>query len=135
MGVGHLLDHLREHAPDRLEHCVLLFMEPERGVTATVSEVAALFARRYPQVESLGMLPRSPRLASLADEHDGYISMLDIGPHSSFATAVHRVTDTLCARLGLAPRLPMPRSSVLARLGARLRGDRALAVPQPVVAA
>ncbi len=135
MGVGHLLDHLREHAPDRLEHCALLFMEPERGVTASVSEVAALFARRYPQVGSLGTLPRSPRLASLADEHDSYISMLDIGPHSAFTTAVHRVTDTLCARLGLAPRLPMPRSSLLARLGARLRGDRAFVVPQPVVAA
>jgi cellulose biosynthesis protein BcsQ len=129
MGVGHLLDHFRDHVPDRLEHCALLFMEPERGVTATVPEVAALFSRRYPQVGSLGTLPRSPRLASLADEYDGYISMLDIGPHSRFAAAAHGVTEALCARLGILPRLPQPRSSLLARLGARLRGDGALQPP------
>lgn len=126
MGVGHLLDHLRDHAPDALERCILLFMEPERGVTATVADVTALFARRYPQVGTLGTLPRAPRLASLADEHDGYVSMLDLGPHSSFAGAVHRVVDALCVRLGLAPRLPLPRSSLWARLDARVRGDRPL---------
>jgi hypothetical protein len=134
MGVGHLLDHLRDHAPDSLERCALMFMEPERGVTATVGEVAALFARRYPQVAALGTLPRAPRLASLADEHDGYVSMLDLGPHSAFAAAVHRVGEQLCARLGLTPRLPMPRSSLWDRLGARLRGDRPAALGAPAVA-
>ncbi|MGQ9925613.1 MAG: nucleotide-binding protein [Chloroflexaceae bacterium] len=134
MGVGHLLDHLREHAPERLEQCMLLFMEPERGVTATVKEVAALFARRYPQVNSLGALPRAPRLASLADEHDGYISILDIGPHGPFAAAVHQVVDSLCKRLGLAPTLPMPRSSLWARLNARLRGEGAMAPRSPAIA-
>jgi cellulose biosynthesis protein BcsQ len=129
MGVGHLLEHFRDHVPERLEHCALLFMEPERGVTATVPEVAALLARRYPQVGALGTLPRAPRLASLADEYDGYTSMLDIGPHSPFAAAAHRVADALCARLGLVPRLPMPRSSAWARLNAQLRGDRALIPP------
>lgn len=124
MGVGHLLDHLRDHAPDALERCALLFMEPERGVTATVADVAALFARRYPQVGTLGTLPRAPRLASLADEHDDYISMLDLGPHSVFTGAIHRVVETLCVRLGLSPRLPLPRSSLWARLNARVRGDR-----------
>jgi hypothetical protein len=136
MGVGHLLEHLRDHAPERLEHCALLFMEPERGVTATVSEVAALFGRRYPQVGSLGTLPRAPRLASLADEYDGYVSMLDLGPHSQFAVAAHTVCDALCARLGLLPTLPKPRSSLFARLEARLRGDKALALPErPALAA
>lgn len=126
MGVGHMLEHFRDHVPERLEHCALLFMEPERGVIATVPEVAALFTRRYPQVSCLGTLPRAPRLASLADEHDGYISMLDIGPHSQFASAAHGIIETLCARLGLLPPLPQPRSSLWARLDARLRGDRAL---------
>ena len=134
MGVGHMLDHLREHAPDSLERCVLLFMEPERGVTATVSEVIALFARRYPQVAAIGTLPRAPRLASLADEHDGYVSMLDLGPHSSFASAVHEVGESLCTRLGLTPRLPMPRSSLWARMNARLRGDRPTVVSAPAMA-
>lgn len=134
MGVGHLLDHLRDHAPDSLERCALLFMEPERGVIATVAEVAALFSRRYQQVAALGTLPRAPRLASLADEHDGYISMLDLGPHSQFAAAIHGVGEQLCARLGLKPRLPMPRSSLWARLDARLRGDRHPAGARPAVA-
>lgn len=130
MGVGHLLEHLRDHAPERLEHCALLFMEPERGVMASVPEVAALFGRRYPQVGALGTLPRAPRLASLADEYDGYVSMLDLGPHSQFAAATHKVSDALCARLGLLPKLPMPRSSLFARLNARLRGDRVAHAPE-----
>ncbi|RRR77614.1 MAG: tyrosine-protein kinase family protein [Candidatus Viridilinea halotolerans] len=126
MGVGHLLDHLRDHVPDALERCVLLFMEPERGVVATVPEVTALFARRYSQVGNLGTLPRAPRLASLADEHDGYISMLDLGPHSPFARAVHHVCDSLCTRLGLSPCLPLPQSSFWERMQARWRGERGL---------
>ena len=124
MGVGHMLDHFHEHAPDRLEHCLLLFMEPERGVTTTVSDVAGLFSRRYPQVGALGTLPRAPRLASLADEYDGYISMLDLGPHSAFTHATHQVTEALCARIGLAPSLPMPRISPWRRLVAGFQCDR-----------
>lgn len=125
MGVGHMLDHFREHAPERLEHCALLFMEPERGVTVTVNDVAGLFGRRYPQVSALGVLPRAPKLASLADEHDGYISMIDIGPHSAFTQAVHRITDALCTRVGITPRLPIPRSGPIARALAHMRGERA----------
>lgn len=124
MGVGHLLDHFREHAPDRLDSCLLLFMEPERGVTASVGEVASLLARRYPQVRALGTLPRATRLASMADEHDGYISMLDLGPHSAFAQAAHQISAALCARLGIAPRLPMPRVSPWQRFVADFQGDR-----------
>ncbi|NTV64830.1 MAG: ParA family protein, partial [Oscillochloris sp.] len=124
MGVGHLLDHFLAHAPNRLDNCLLLFMEPERGSTTSVSEVAGLFARRYPQVQALGSLPRSPRLASMADESDRYVSMLDLGPHSGFSQATHRVIDTLCRRIGLTPRLPMPRIHPWQRLIAGFQGDR-----------
>ncbi|NTW01466.1 MAG: P-loop NTPase [Oscillochloris sp.] len=124
MGVGHLLDHFCEHAPDRLDHCMLLFMEPERGVTASVNDVASLFTQRYPQVNTLGTLPRSPRLASMADEYDGYISMLDLGPHSPFSQAAHRMTEILCTRLGVRPKLPMPRMNPWQRLVAGFHGDR-----------
>ena len=134
MGVGHMLDHFRDHAPERLEHCALLYMEPERGVTVSVADVAGLLARRYPLVAALGALPRAPRLASMADEHDGYVSMLDLGPHSPFAQAAHRVVDALCARAGLAPRLPMPRSGLWARAVSRLRGDRPGAPFTPAMA-
>ncbi len=136
MGVGHLLDHFRDHAPEALDRCALLLMQPERGVTTTVTEVQALFERRYPQVGTIGTLPRAPRLASLADEHDGYRSMLDLGPHSLFAVATHRMVENLCLRLGLKPPLPLPRSSLLMRLKARFAGEDVLATahPSPAVA-
>jgi cellulose biosynthesis protein BcsQ len=124
MGVGHMLDHFREHAADRLDHCWLLFVEPERGVIATVRDVEAMLARRYPQVQRLGVIPRTPRLASLADEQENYVSMLEIGPHSRFSRAVHEVADTLCIQLGITPPLPQPRSSIWARLQAQLSGRR-----------
>ncbi len=126
MGVGHMLEHFTELAPDRLDRCRLLFMEPERGVTVTVGMVAELFNRRYPRVNALGVLPREPRLASMADEHDGYISMLDLGPQSRFARATHQVVETLCAHAGLRPRLPMPRTGFWARLSDQMLGQRAL---------
>ncbi|WP_298819241.1 ParA family protein [uncultured Chloroflexus sp.] len=126
MGVGHMLEHFTELIPERLERCKLLFMEPERGVTVTVSMVADLFSRRYPRVGSVGVLPREPRLASLADEHDGYISMLDLGPQSRFARATHQVVESLCAHTGLQPRLPVPQVGWWARLREQLWGQRAL---------
>lgn len=122
-GVGHMLDHFRDHAPDKLDQCMLLFMEPERGVTVSVADVRSLFERRYPQVQTLGTLPRDPRLASRADEHDGYLAMLDIGPHSPFAVATHQVVDTLCTQLRLTPPLPQPKISLWQRLNARFKRD------------
>ncbi|PMP86153.1 MAG: chromosome partitioning protein [Chloroflexus aggregans] len=130
MGVGHMLDHFTELAPDRLERCALLFMEPERGVTVTVSMVADLFARRYPRLSNLGVLPREPRLASLADEHDRYVSMLDLGPYSRFTQAIHRVVEVLCAHAGLQPRLPMPKTGWWGRLSEQMFGQR---IPAPAV--
>ncbi|MEF3273961.1 MAG: P-loop NTPase [Chloroflexus sp.] len=126
MGVGHMLDHFTELVPERLERCKLLFMEPERGVTVTVDMVADLFSRRYPRVGSVGILPREPRLASLADEHDGYISMLDIGPQGRFARATHQVVEALCAYNGLQPRLPVPQIGWWPLLRERLFGQRML---------
>jgi hypothetical protein len=123
MGVGHMLDHFQEHMPERLDACMLLFMQPERGVTASVDEVRDLFVQRYPKVQTLGILPREPRLASMADEHDGYRNMLDLGPHSAFAGAVHRVVDTVCQHIGVNPPLPMPQSGLWANLMGRLRGE------------
>lgn len=136
MGVGHMLDHFRDHAPDKLDHCTLLFMEPERGVTVRVADVRALFTRRYPQVQALGALPRDPRLASRADEHDGYVAMLDLGPHSSFAIASHQVVDALCTRLSLRPQLPLPKVGLFQRLNARFRPDHSSIVSnQPATSA
>ncbi len=124
MGVGHMLDHFREVAPDRLDRCGLFFMEPERGVVTKVSSILPLFAGRYPEVRALGTLPRAPRIASLSDEHDGYISMLDLGPNTVFAQAAHRIVDSLIVQVGLTPTLPMPKLGAWAALKGRLRGER-----------
>jgi len=124
MGVGHLLEHFREVAPEKLDRCALLFMEPERGVITKVNDIVSALAARYPQVRALGTLPRAPRIASMADEHDGYLSMLDIGPNTPFAQAIHRIVDSLCVTVGITPRLPMPKIGAWAALMGRMRGER-----------
>lgn len=128
MGVGHLLDHFHEVAPDRLDRTALLFLEPERGVVTRVEQIMPLFARRYPEARVLGTLPRAPRLASLADEDPGYHALLDLGPQTVFAQVTHRIVDTLITQRGLTPRVPMPTMSRWAALIGRLRGER-IAVP------
>ena len=120
MGVGHLLDHFRQFDAQRLDHCALLFLEPERGVTVTVKDVVPLFGSRYPEVTALGTLPRAPRLASLADEDETYISMLDLGPTTVFAQATHRIVDSLIQQIGLTPTLPMPGIGIWAALRGRI---------------
>lgn len=120
LGVAHLLDHFHEHVRERLDACMLLFMEPERGVITRVKDIVPMFARRYPQVGVLGTLPRAPRLASMADEHDGYRSLLDLGAQTLFAQATHRIVANLCIQLGITPRLPLPKIGWWAGLKGRL---------------
>jgi cellulose biosynthesis protein BcsQ len=124
MGVAHMLEHFRDHTPDRLDACMLLFMEPEHGVVTRIGDILPLFGARYPEVKALGTLPRAPRLASMADEHDGYISMLDLGPSTPFAQTAHRIVASLCVQIGVSPRVPMPRLSRWAAFKGRLRGER-----------
>jgi cellulose biosynthesis protein BcsQ len=124
MGVGHMLDHFREAAPDRLDRCALLFVEPEKGVTVKVKDVLQIFGGRYPEVRALGTVPRAPRLASLSDEHDGYLSMYDLGPNTTFVQAAHRIVDSLAAHVGVMPRLPMPKIGAWAAFKGRMRGEK-----------
>ncbi len=62
MGVGHMLEHFRDAAPERLNRSALLFMEPEKGVVTSIKTIIPLFGTRYPDVRALGTLPRAPRL-------------------------------------------------------------------------
>jgi cellulose biosynthesis protein BcsQ len=124
MGVGHMLEHFRETCPNRLDHCALIFVEPERGVTVKVQTILPIFGSRYPEVRALGTVPRAPRLASLSDEHDGYISLYDLGPHTTFIQAAHRIVGSLTQQIGVTPRLPMPKIGAWAALRGRLRGER-----------
>jgi cellulose biosynthesis protein BcsQ len=124
MGVGHMLDHFREVAPDRLDRCSLFFMEPERGVITKVSNIIPLFGKRYPEVKALGTLPRAPRLASLSDEHDGYISMFDLGPKTVFAQAAHLIVESLITQVGLKATLPMPKLKAWDAFVGRMKGEK-----------
>ena len=77
---------------DMTDHCLLLFMEPEKGVTVTIPAIAPLFAQRFPRVRTIGTLPRDPHLLSAADEdQDRYVCPLDLKPYSKFSIGVHQV--------------------------------------------
>jgi hypothetical protein len=131
-GVGNMLRVMQSVVADRdlTERCLLLFMEPEQGVTVTIDQIAPLFARHFPQARALGRLPRAPRQVSAADEEgDRYLSPLDIAPFSRFSRTAHTLVDTLCREVGLAPPQPMPRFSILQRL----RGER-LTIAAPTTA-
>src|SRR6266540_3991717 len=102
---------------DMTDHCLLLFMEPEKGVTVTIPAIAPLFAQRFPRVRTIGTLPRDPHLLSAADEdQDRYVCPLDLKPYSKFSIGVHQVVENLCQQVGLRPPLPMPKASALQRL-------------------
>ncbi|HWQ13898.1 MAG TPA: AAA family ATPase [Roseiflexaceae bacterium] len=125
-GVGYALSYFAQQMPDLTERCLVLFMEPERGVTVTIPQVAPLFGRQFPRARTLGSLPRATRQISLADEMaDRYLSPLDVAPHSTFSRAVHEMVETLCGTVGLKPPLPMPKSS----FWQRLRGEKVVTLP------
>ena len=125
-GVGNALRVFEQHTPDLTDRCLLLYMEPEKGVTVAIDKVAPLFAQTWPRARAIGVLPRAPRQVSMADEEgDRYLSPLDVAPHSKFSRAVHELVEQLCAQTGLRPQQPMPKSS----LWQQLRGEK------PVLAA
>lgn len=130
-GVGYALSHFAHHMPDLTDRCLVLYMEPERGVTVNIPQVAPLFAKQFPRARTLGALPRAPQQVSLADEQtDRYLSPLDVAPHSKFSRAVYQMVDTLCATVGLNPPKPMPKSTFMQRL----RGEKAAVLPGAVSA-
>jgi MinD-like ATPase involved in chromosome partitioning or flagellar assembly len=102
---------------DLTDRCMLLFMEPEKGVTVTVNDVLPLFAQRFPKVRTVGTLPRAPHQLSAADEDkDRYVCPLDIQPHSRFSLAVHDMVESLCQQTGLKPPYPKPQPSFFQKL-------------------
>lgn len=128
-GVGNMLRVMQTAVADRdlTDRCLMLYMEPEQGVTVTIDQVAPLFTRHFPAVRSLGRLPRAPHQVSIADEEgDRYIAPLDVAPHSKFTRAAHLIVDQLCKQVGLHPPYPMPKSSWIQRL----RGERIVLRPQ-----
>jgi len=125
-GVGNALRVFENHTPDLTDRCLLLYMEPEKGVTVAVNRVAPLFAQTWPKARTLGLLPRAPRQVSMADEEgDRYLSPLDVAPHSKFTRAVHHIVQNLCDQAGLTPSRPMPKSSIWQQF----RGEKIVMMP------
>ena len=110
-GVGIALQQFAAHQPDLTDRCMLILMEPERGVTVGLRQVAPLFARHWPRARVIGTLPRDPYLVSLANEEsDRYVSPLDVGRFRPFSLAVHNIVEEMCRIIGLP--LPQPKPSV-----------------------
>ncbi len=116
-GVGIALQQFAAHQPDLTDRCLLVLMEPERGVTVGLRHVAPLFSQHWPKARIVGTLPRDPHLVSLANEEaDRYVSPLDVGRFRPFSLAVHDLVDTICTVIGLTPPQPRPTASLFRRL-------------------
>ncbi len=110
-GVGIALQQFAAHQPDLTDRCMLILMEPERGVTVGLRQVAPLFAEHWPKSRVIGVLPRDPHLVSLANEEpDRYVSPLDAGRFRPFSLAVHNIVEEMCHIIGLP--LPQPKPAV-----------------------
>lgn len=110
-GVGIALQQFAAHQPDLTDRCMLILMEPERGVTIGLRQVAPLFAEHWPKARVIGTLPRDPHLVSLANEEaDRYVSPLDVGRFRPFSLAVHTIVEEMCRITGLP--LPQPKPTV-----------------------
>ncbi len=89
-----------------LDRCVLLFMEPEKGMVVGIDDIAPIFAQEFPGIRTIGRLPRAPRQVSVAIETNTYASPLLVDPNSAFTRAAHTMVETLAGEVGLrlAPR-------------------------------
>jgi MinD-like ATPase involved in chromosome partitioning or flagellar assembly len=128
-GAGNALRVFQSHTPDLTDRCHLVYMAPEKGVTVSVKDIAPLFAQNFPQAPVLGVLPRAPKVVSVADEDgDRYISPIDVAPHSTFSRAVYGLVETLCQRLDIKTPQPTPRST----WWQRLRGEQVVLGQPPL---
>lgn len=134
-GAGNALQFVRAHGTELLERCLLVFMDPERGVAVTVDQVAPRFTQTFPETKLAGRLPREPFLVSRADEEgEAYISPLDLQPYGRFALATHTIADTIAQQTGMQPPLPMPRGSWWQRfMGNRRTRSAAEVLQRPAV--
>ncbi len=98
-GVGNALRLFQSRS--LLDRCVLLFMEPEKGMVVGIDDIAPIFAQEFPGIRSIGRLPRSPRQVSVAIETNHYVSPLLVDPNSAFTRAAYAIVDTLAAEMGL----------------------------------
>ncbi len=99
-----------------LDRCVLLFMEPEKGMVVGIDEIVPVFAQEFPGLRSIGRLPRAPRQVSVALETHHYTSPLLVDSNSPFTRAAYTIVDTLAEITGLRLCSPDIRTSFLDRL-------------------
>lgn len=98
-GVGNALRLFQSR--NLLDRCVLLFMEPEPGVTVGIDAIAPVFAKAFPGLRSIGRLPRAARQISAAIESERYLSPLSVDPRSKFTRAAYAVVEALAVETGL----------------------------------
>jgi cellulose biosynthesis protein BcsQ len=116
-GVGMALQFLSAHEPDLTDRALVIMMDPERGAVVKAEQVAPLIQQSFPRVRIIGRLPRAARLVSATNEYaDHYVSPLDVDPGSSFARAVHEITDAFAQAVGLTLSLPMPKAPWVQRV-------------------
>jgi MinD-like ATPase involved in chromosome partitioning or flagellar assembly len=134
-GAGNALQFIQAHSADVLARCLLVLMEPERGVAVTIEQVAPRFTQLFPAAQLAGRLPREPFLVSRADEEgDAYISPLDLQPWGRFSLAAHAVADQVAQLTGITPPLPLPRPSLWQRVwGGRRTRSAADVLQRPAV--
>lgn len=120
---------------DLIQRCLLVFMQPEKGVTLDATSIQPKFAHLFPNASILGILPRASRQVSIADEEgDAYISPLDVSPWSPFSLAVYDLVEAICQRTALHPPLAKPKPNVFQRLfGGRRFRHAADVLQNPIV--
>ncbi len=118
-----------------LDHCLMLFMEPEKGIPVDAKSIMPKFAQQFPTSKTLGIMPRSPKQVAIADEEgDQYISPLDVSQWSPFSRAVYDLVDNVCQLTGIKAPLAKPSANIFQRMFASRRYRHASDLAQrPVV--
>ncbi len=118
-----------------LDHCLMLFMEPEQGVPVNARSIMPRFAQQFPACKPVGIMPRSARQVAIADEEgDHYISPLDVAQWSPFSRAIYDLVDGVCQLTGIQSPLAKPTANLLQRIfGSRRYRHASELAQRPIV--
>lgn len=135
-GVATLLEILHAHRADLTSRCMVVLMEPERGVVASLKGLEPVLREQWPNITIVGTLPRDPYLVSMAMEYpDRFVSPLDIGPSRPFSMAVHAIADTIAGIANISLPLPKPKPPWWKQLGSRIAPKRFIQSPETLLSA
>ena len=106
-----LIRHLRVRQGNSslLTQTGVLYMEPEMGHIARISEVARQMRGDYPDAADFGIVPRDAPTVSRIAQHETFASVFDIAPRSPYARALDLATDRILLQLNRPQTLNPPR--------------------------